>query len=334
MKKMLLFLALSSAPGAQQVIFDIQKEVILKRNARIHSYSGSMKETGTLKGKKGLSYKVSFQRPYSYYSEVTSKGAFKGSVYCYDGKTLKVYFPEKKFGYTYENLKPLSIKEAISHTKKNFEWHVKNYRVKLGKVRKVAGKNSLNLIYTPRSNKPFWYTFSAWAYEYYAFPLKVEYQTPVPASYEFTRIAFNRKIDKNIFTFKFPEGAAIARYNFDSKNYTLKQARAEANYPMNLPVEKKMGMKLKKLVKADGFIPAFTAYYKSSPYEMYISTVRDYGIKIVPDRGVKMKGKTSYFVNFMGVYTTVIFLYKGVYYTVVSNLPYQKILETCEQLQG
>ena len=329
-----LFAFIITTSGCANPFRQIQRKIIVNRADRLQSFTGTLTETGTFKEK--IVSEIKYQKPDMFYAKTISGGSFKGSIFAFAGKTLKVYYPVTKFGYQYSNVKPATRQEIITHMRKDFDWHMRIYDPSMGRTKRIAGYPGLQLRYRPRRSGNFVFTWYSWVYEKYSFPLKVSFKKGkqnFTATY--SDLKFNPKLTKEDFSFKYPADATVAKYNLADKGISKAQLKEWANFPVALPAKTAFKVKQAKIIKVAGLVPGFTVYYESSPYVLYVSMVKDYGIPVVPLRGIKVKGKKhTYYLNFAGAFTSVYFKRAGTHYTVMANMPYTELLNMCETFKN
>lgn len=62
--------------------------------------------------------------------------------------------------------------------------------------------------------------------------------------------------------------------------------------------------------------------------------VKDYGNRVVPLKGVKIKSNHHFYVNHFGTYSAIYFKIRGVYYTLFGNLPLPEILSVADSFKA
>jgi hypothetical protein len=308
----------------------LEKETILKRMAELRSFSGKYIETGV--AEVPLETEIRAQtNPVAVLARTVSKGRFEGAVLQYANGTLQMYFPKSGFGIRYRNVPELQAADQLLWLEREYDWHIDHYEIAQLSDGNIAGHETKGISYAPNaafSAGPFHYTWNVQVEPTFAFALKTSMQSGSAETYslEFKQIEFQKTFSKSDLEFRFPGGATVAEYDLASRNYTLQQARASANFKIKLPKDA-ADFPLKKIVRVQGLIPAFTFFYESSPYQTYYTQVRDYGLNLVPARGVTIMAKRKYRVNFAGALKSIFFLENGVYHTVVSSRPLSEVLQ-------
>ena len=307
-----------------------RQEKFLRNLAQLKSYAGQAREE--VRGNQKLNYRLAFQRPNRFHSEILSKGPYHGARTAYDGSTFAVYYPWALFGYEFRNFQPVDAETEDRRRRLLYDRELKEYQVSLEANREVAGFTAAAVRYDPIRESPLRFTAHVWFAEDFSFPLRTELngkdgQGPL-YSLEFSRIEFNRAIPDKTFRIAFPAGADVVRWDFKSANYSPARVRAEANFPLRLPRAGLEEFTLRRGVSAPGLVPAYAFLYKRDPFFVLLSMYKDYGIAPVrPGHGIPIQiEKRVLYLSFLGMYPAVYFKYGGVIYHFVSSLPYPDLL--------
>lgn len=311
----------------------LEKETILKRMATLNSFSGVYIETGVAADPQETQI-AARTNPFAVYAKDISKGATSGNVLHYAAGTLSTYYPRAAFGVRYRNVPEISAAEQTRWLESEYDWHIDHYDIKQLADDRVAGFETKGVQYNPNaafSSSPFSFEWHAAVEPNYAFALQTIMYKGGNERYRirFREIEFQKNLAPKDLQFSFPGGATIAEYDLAGKNFTFAQAAAVANFKLSQP-KTSSDFALKKIIRVQGIIPAFTLYYESLPYQTYYTQVKDYGLDLVPERGLIIEGKRKYRVNFAGAFRSVYFLEKGVYHTVVSSKPLSELLSWLE----
>ncbi len=311
----------------------LEKETILKRMATLTAFTGTYSETGVAKTPQDtrISARVN---PVAATAKTVSKGAAEGSVLHYAGSTLATHFPKSGFGIRYRNVPELSLSDQVRWLELEYDWHVDHYDISQLEDAQVAGYETKGILYKPNAAfaaSPFSFEWQAFVEPNYAFALRTIMRKNGNEKYrlEFREITF-QKTAENDLTFRFPPGTTVAEYDLAGKNFSLTAANAAANFKIVLP-KSSAEFPLKKIIRVQGIIPAFTAYFENLPYQTYYTQVKDYGLNLIPPRGLLLEAKRKYRVNFAGAFKSVYFLEKGVYHTIVSSKPLSEVLGWLEE---
>lgn len=313
----------------------LERETILQRMASLHSFTGTYGEIGVAQSEQQT--RIAAQTtPWIVKAETISAGAAKGSVLYYAAGTLAMYFPQSHFGIRYRNVPELTAAQQAEWLEAEYDWHIAHYDIRRIPDGKVAGYETKGILYTPNAAfaaSPFSFTWEVDVEPNFAFALKTMMKKNDAVKYqiEFKQIDFQKPLAADEKSFRFPAGSTTAEYDLASRNFTAAAARGTANFALAVPKDTP-NFALKKIIRVQGFIPAFTLYYENLPYQTYYTQVRDYGLNIAPQRGLVLQGKRSYRVNFSGAYRSVYFLEKGVYHTIVSSRPLSELLEWLETI--
>ena len=329
----ILFALTITAAACSNPLRKLEKENILKRMVSLNSFSGTYVETGVAKTPQETRI-LARRYPAAIFAQVTSAGPAKGSVLHYSGGSLSLYFPKTKFGIRYRHVPELSDAQQIAWIEQEYDWHLKNYDIALLEDQAVAGFVTKNIVYSPNeifTKSQFSFQWQAFVEPEYAFAVKMRMVRDGNEKYqiEFKNVEFQKQFTEKELSFRFPAGATVAEYDMNGHNYSLKEANAASNFKMQLP-QTSEDFPSKKIIRVQGIIPAYTAYFESLPYQTYYTQVKDYGLNLIPQRGIELNGKRKYRINFAGAFRSVYFLEKGVYHTVVSSRPLSELLSWLE----
>lgn len=333
MKKMILaavILAQCSNP-----LRKLERETILKRAAKVDNFRGRYTETGTADLPLQISVAAS-RNPPQLLSKVISRGTASGATLHYEKNTLSLYYPQSTFGIRFRNLTAPTADQEIRFMENEYDWHVRHYDIRQSADSQLAGIKTRGLVYTPKGEfaaSPYLFQWQTQVVEEFAFPVKNEMFSNERLLYaiEFNEILFNAPAGD--YKFSFPAGATIAEYDLAATGLTIAQAKKGANFYLVIPPEGE-NLRLKKIIRVKGIIPAYSLIFEQMPYLTTYTQVKDYGLKLVPEVGLKISGKHGYRVTFGGAFKTVNFMLKGVYHTVVSNLPLSEILAWLDASTG
>lgn len=316
----------------------LEKETILKRMATLKSFSGVYSETGI--AAQALDTRILARTaPLAILAKTVSRGPSEGSVLSYANGTLAMYFPQSAFGIRYRHVPELSGSEQLRWLELEYDWHIAHYDIRQLDDTRIAGFDTKGILYSPNATfaaSPFSHEWRAAVEPEYAFALQNTMLKNGKEKYRitFAEIEFQKPLTDSDFAFKFPGGTTVAEYDLNSKNYSLKAANTAANFKL-VPPKDAVDFPLKKIIRVQGIIPAFTLYYENLPYQTYYAQVKYYGLNLIPQRGLLIDGGTirgrKYRVNFAGAFRSVYFLEKGVYHTVMSSRPLSEVLEWLER---
>lgn len=312
----------------------LEKETILKRMATLNSFAGVYTETGIAATPQETAIMVR-ANPFAVYAKNISKDAAGGSVLHYASGTLSSYFPKAAFGVRYRHVPELSAADQTRWLESEYDWHIDHYDIKQLADDRIAGFETKGVQYTPNAGfaaSPFSFEWHAAVEPNYAFALQtIMYNKQGREQYKirFREIEFQKNLTEKDLQFAFPAGTTIAEYDLAGKNYSFAEAGKTANFRLAQP-KTLADFPLKKIIRVQGIIPAFTLYYESLPYQTYYTQVKDYGLNLVPERGLIIDGKRKYRVNFSGAFRSVYFLERGVYHTVVSSKPLSELVSWLE----
>jgi hypothetical protein len=311
----------------------LERKTILRRMWSLASFAGTYTETGVAAS--AQTTQISWRAEPA---AVLTKAMQSGDILHYAAGTLSTYFPKTAFGIRYRNLSELKPADQRQWLENEYDWHVAHYDTNQIDDSSVAGHKTTGVRYFPNSefaSSTFSFEWRAAVQADYAFALETAMHKDGDQKYRlhFDRIEFQKQLSDSDFNFRYPPGTTVAEYDFKDRPVSFAAAKAAANFGFNLPAET-ANFSLKKIIRAKGIIPAFTAYYENLPYQTYYTQVRDYGLKLVPERGLTIAGNKGrraaarlYRVNFAGAFRSVWFLEKGVYHTIVTSMPLSEVLE-------
>ena len=286
-------------------------------------------------GETGRDWRVAWQaEPPAVLARVVSPGKPQGSLLHYAAGTLSLYFPKSMFGIRYRHVPEISSQQQMRWLESEYDWHVARYDITQIDDGAVAGYPTVGVRYMPNTTfaaSPFSHEWRAAVYGEFAFALETAAYRSGREVYRlrFDRAHFMPALDSQNFAFRFPSGTTLGEYDLAGNNLTPAAAKAGANFALRIP-EPREGFALNRIVRGNGLIPAYTLYFENLPYQTFYTQVRDYGLKLVPEQGLKVAGKRQYRVQFAGSFRSVWYLEKGVYHTVVSSRPLSEVLEWLE----
>jgi len=307
----------------------LEKNIILKRMAALESFAGKYIETGVAPAAQETQI-IARMNPVAVLSQNNL-----GTLHYAQG-ILSVYYPKSGFGFRYRNAPELTGQDQMRWLESEYDWHVANYDIKQTSDSKIANHETKGVDYSPNATfaaSPFSYHWHADVEPNFAFALQTVMTKDNKELYRicFTDIEFQKTTTDAMLAFKFPGGATVAEYDLASKNYTFAAAKQSANFSLSAPAESPL-FSLKKIIRVQGLIPAFTFYFENLPYQTYYTQVKDYALPLVPERGLVLTGKTGrkYRINFAGAFRSVYFLERGTHHAIVSSRPLSEIMAWLE----
>ena len=333
--KATLFTILISMLSLQcsEKLLQVQKEIVVQRAAKLKSYHGVITERDSYNQdiKSEVWYR---QSDFSFFAKVLSPRGFIGdSIMVHKGRT-RIYFANARFGLEFygDNFVP-EAGQVLNYLEKEFDWHVKHYNVSTGERSELAGIPVVELQYQPKEEfvgKIFIGTWRTRVFENYSFPMSVELmnmpQVDKGYSFAFEKVEFNLDYDDEAFQFQFPRGTTIGYYNLGQAAISESAAKSRANFRLQFPGFEKLNVKRQGIYPAQGLIPAFTTVYRNNAEFIYFNAVRDYQLNLANPRGLKIKGKFEYNVQFAGFIKSIFWKDGATLYTVVSNLPLSDLI--------
>lgn len=320
--------------GCKNPVRTLERKTILKRMWSLTSLKGAYTETGISKAPQQT--EIFWQaEPPAVLARVVSAGQTKGNLLHYAAGTLSLYFPQTRFGIRYSHVPEISGEQQMRWLAAEYDWHVAHYDITQIDDGAVAGYPTVGVRYVPNAAfavSPFSHEWRAAVYGEYAFALETAAYRAGRETYRlrFDRAEFQPVLNPPDISFGFPAGTTVGEYDFAGSNLTPAAAKKEANFALRIPQPRET-FSLKHIVRAKGLIPAYTLYFENLPYQTFYTQVRDYGLKLIPEQGLRIAGKRQYRVQFAGSFRSVWFLEKGAYHTVVSSRPLSEVLHWLDE---
>lgn len=331
--KKLLFLILLLNSGCQNIARDYIQGRVLNHAAKLESFQGTMKEQWD-EGKLTQESEVFYRRP-KIYSEVKSPGPLKGSWLRYNGERITIYHPKTNFAVDFKNVDLVTNEDIQAMIKDRFNKDMDTYQFKLGRTALRSGYDSIGMSFTAKNKDSFIKSGQTFVYDDLAFPMfhKVDFKDGQSYSHNFENIKFNVPIPEDKFKFTLPANAIMSEWDLKSKNYSLKEATDESGLQLKSPKVLFRGLKLDKIIRQKGLVPAFNFIYKSKPYFMYVAVVKDMKAKFIPQGpAVTIKSRDQGQMLFFSNIVTCTFILDDAIYTVTSNLPAEELIEVINSI--
>ncbi|MFC2048692.1 outer membrane lipoprotein carrier protein LolA [Elusimicrobiota bacterium] len=202
---------------------------------------------------------------------------------------------------------------------------------------KIAERKTHRFKAAPKEENKYYYKENFWGDSEFSFPLKFDLLTvndTMLYSIEYADILFNTELDKKIFQFKFPPQTTIVRWSLAGKSYKLSRTKRDMNFKLKLPTTLSEDMKLTKIVKAPGLIPAACLIYYDDLYYLILTEIKDYGLPVPPPRGIPVPDiAEDARLNLFGESSIISWTKKGVKLTLTGNLPYYEMLSIAENIK-
>lgn len=315
--------------SCSNAIRKLERETIIKRSANLSGFTGTYRESG-LRGDEATT-RISYRRNPAELYALRSYGKKTVSWLSASPGKLIIFYPKSSFGIRYSNLPVASAAHELQYLENEYDWHVAHYDIAQTENRQLAGRKAIGIRYSPKtqfSNEPFLFTWQAFADEEFAFPLMNTMLRNGETLYAvaFDKIEFNPPALPQIAEKpQLPRRATLAEYDYGGRNYSFAEAKAQANFALRMP-KPIAGTEFNRIIRVAGIIPAFTFVAAEMPYITMYSQIRDYGLALIPEEGLKLQSRREYRVSFFGAFKTVWFKQAGIYHTIVSNRPLSEIL--------
>ncbi|MES3037023.1 MAG: outer membrane lipoprotein carrier protein LolA [Bdellovibrionota bacterium] len=336
MNKIILAISIFlTACGCQGVIQNWQKDRLLNHLNRIKNYHGTFSETGVLDSKEPLVSEVWFEAPGKYSISVKSPPKYAGTQLSYDGSTMQIYYPQTKFAIIYKNVQPLTAEDGQKLIEDLFHTNVDSFHYTMGPKSKLAGHPVIQMEFRAKSDHLFIANGESKIYDEYSMPLATElhYRDGNDYGYSFSEIKFNAE-SITLPKPAIPADTIVSEWDMNSKGLTEENLKAQAGIKVRLPKNLPNGLKLNKIIKQAGPVPAFTALYEKKPYSLSVIFFKDYGISGIPSgRGLKVNtGKIKGRLLPNPHVSSYSFIDRGIQYVLIGNIPVEGIVEVAKEI--
>lgn len=330
----MLSLALCLSPtGCEAGVRKYYENRLLDHLGALHGYRGTFSESGVLQTGEKLVSEVAFSNPDSYFEKVLSPERLKGDVIASSGSRLVLYYPKTHYAIEFIHLKPLTQAEQETLIKDQFNSNLDRYRYEVEGKSEVAGQPAISSSFESRSGNSWVGSGDIQVYDELSFPLgmKMLFKSGGKYEYRYESIAFNPEIPQSAFDFMIPKDAIVSRWDLNAKSYTPEQASAELGAKFRLPTQLPRQLRLHKLIRQAGPVPAFTALYEKRPYFLNLTLFKDYGTSLVPAGfGLRLKDKKGGDLILGPRSSTYSFVSAGMQYVASGNLPLEEFLDVVE----
>lgn len=326
---------LLTSTGCQALMQDWQRDRLVNHLEKIRNYHGTIVESGILDGKEELVSEVWFQAPGRYSVIVRSPEKHAGTQMSYDGKELRLFYPQTKFAIVYKNLSSLTAEDRTKLVHDLFNANLESYDYQLGGNYKIAGYPAVQVDFKAKTNRSLVSKGGSRVFDDYSFPLwtSLDYRNGRTYSYVFRDIKFNtEKFD--LPRLEVPTDAIVSDWDLASKGVSEAEARKDAGFGFRLPKSLPMNLKLEKIIRQKGPVPAFTAQYGARPYSLSVITFKDYGVSLVPGgRGLKVTiGKSEGRLIPNPHMSSLSFASEGAQYVLVGNVPEEALIAVANEI--
>jgi outer membrane lipoprotein-sorting protein len=270
--------------GCRGVIREWQRERFLEHSGKVSSYHGHLRESGILDSKEDLVSDIWYQRPGKYRIQVLSPANFAGSLFVSDGKQTYLYFPSTKYGVLFKNLPEMKPTEYSRLVDEQFKYGMENFEYDLGGKGKVAGFETLDLGFKAKTELNPLREGQTKIFDEYSFPMagRLQFKQTPEYRFVFDSIQFNVEVKSQHFEISTSSAEAVSEWNFESPGISETEAQKKANFPLKINKTLGEGFELKKIIRQKGVVPAFLATYEKYPYFVYLISVKDYGLRLIP----------------------------------------------------
>ncbi|MES2854478.1 MAG: hypothetical protein V4692_01390 [Bdellovibrionota bacterium] len=309
-----------------------QKARMMEHLEQIESYHGTFTETGILDPKEDLVTEIWFKAPLRYYMVVRSPKKYEGTTLQLNGSELKIYYPQSRFAIITRNIPAITREQAKQIITQTYDHNVKYLNYELGKTGSVAGHPTIEVKFNTRNPESIVVSGNSYVFDKFSFPLSSSLKYVGGANYGivFKSIEFNNV--KTIPELKIPDEALLSEWDTMGKSYTEAEVRKSTGLKFHIP--NPQGMKLTKIIKQAGMVPAYTVLYDGYPFSISMMVFRNYGVSLVPGgRGLKVPAGTingelipNPHVN------TYSFIHGEAQYVIMGNVPAERILAMAKEI--
>jgi hypothetical protein len=162
---------------------------------------------------------------------------------------------------------------------------------------------------------------------------ELRFKNGVTYSNSFKEIQFNSP-SLSLPDFSIPPDTIVSDWDLNSKSYSETEIKNEVTIKYHLPQTLPRGLKLTKIIRQKGPIPAFTALYENPPYALSVMFFKNFGMSLIPQgRGLKIpvgpiKGELIPNPHV----STYSFIQDDVQYILIGNIQMDQILDTVQSM--
>jgi outer membrane lipoprotein-sorting protein len=304
-----------------------------RNTAKLQAYRGVLTEKGVLAADEMRS-ELLFKRPNQFRSRVLAPESYAGVMLVYNGRQLIVYYPKVNYGILFDNLTPPTPSDEQTFIADTYRHNVATYNYDMGDAGKVAGLPTLTLDYKAKRRGAIHPSGSVQVYDKYSLPLASTLRFANGAQYSnrFDEITLNPVLDDELFASPLPKNAIVSRWDISSPGIPESEMRQQANFDYKLPSHLPAGFTLEKIVRQESPVPAFTVVYRHGTQFIYLSIFRDTGLRPVSEEhGIPVASGRLLVSPTLSSYTVT---QRGTMYIFTTNLPFDQMLSTAEDLSS
>jgi hypothetical protein len=260
------------------------------RTETIANFYGTYTESGVLTTRKTpsstqfeeIEAKVWYDKPMQYVVQYVAPDRFKGSFSTFDGDQLTIFFAKLNFSVVYRHMPPLK-----DNSKYYYTFDPQRYTYALSEKASVAGNRTVAVKFTPIATAPGRFE-GEWKFvEAFSFP--AAYTVNI-GNTKFQRVYSRLVINEDPVKHKkmgspgkhpslaVPSGANKMDWDLSAAGVSEQDARA-AYADFRLPTTLPQGLKLLKISRQTGLVPAFSATYTNPENAvMIVMLVKDFHI--------------------------------------------------------
>jgi outer membrane lipoprotein-sorting protein len=287
MRNFIFVLASVFAFGCQAQMQAWQRDRAIEHLEKVTNYHGRYTEVGVLDSGEPVVSDIWFQAPGKYTIVVREPAKLAGSFMETEGEKIQLYDPQTHVALIFKNMPAMTKEAGRALLISTYDQNAKLFNFTLGAYSKVATQKTIALNFKSKVKDSALLSGSSQIYDTYSFPLATDLNFATGAKYAFVynQISFNDGAQPPLQ--KIPAEALKSEWDFNSKSYSLKDAQVEAKnagFQFELP---KSEMKLVKIIRQNGPLAAFTAFYAEGPNVLSVMAFKNYNLPHVA-RGLKI----------------------------------------------
>ncbi|MDC3379507.1 hypothetical protein OAX78_04420, partial [Planctomycetota bacterium] len=291
------------------------------------SFQGTVREQGILRDQPDTDVvsTVLYERMFKVRAEVTEPADHAGTLFVFDGDTVKIWWPRYFFGLHVSGVTVPPWDQVEDAIESNCYWAVERYDYTRERDGWVAGRPAEVWAGRPSTHEPYVYAYTTSVDESGPMPLAVRVEDrPGHTWYgmRFDALAYDVPVPADAFAFDFPEGAVVFDWDMSDPGVTLEEAQARTQYPILVPSELPEGHSLTKVVMSSyDELEMAALLYQHDGLWLSLSEMPNMGPILVPELGVPVRiGSSQGVLNFVFGYTIISWPVEGTSLTLIGNL--------------
>ena len=322
-------------PVLEPAALDAQGREIVRRMARLESYSASVAERGVLGGDEVLESEVLFRAPSSFRSTVTRPEPMKGISVSYLDNTLLWLFPQLSYAIRIRNLPLPDEEQARLLMGRAYAHYQRLYSYRFGARKWIAGLPTVTLHHSARTRKSPQASGFHRVYEKYALPLagELRFRNGSRYHYEYQRVQLDAEVSDADLRIAVPQRFAISEWDLDTRDVPLAEAEKECRCQLSFPDSLgRDGLERMRVVRVAGPMPAHMAVYRRGPLILLVAAVPSAGSSL-PEYGIPFESaKASGRLIITPILSSVSFIRDGMTYILFGNLLFEDLFAVADSV--